>query len=109
MQTLKAHPSQLLICLCSSLYTSAAWPPMAVAYLMTEGIAGCVELLITVSWEKNGRYKIHNTTMMVGLFKPKDNAQLGYPWDMAGSSLCLLFKSPSSRRFFPKHKAMGLS
>ena len=75
MQTLKAHPLQLLICLCSSLYTSVAWT-MAVAYLMTGNIAGCVELLITVSWEKNGRYKIHNKTMMVGLFKPEDNTQL---------------------------------
>jgi len=48
-------------------------------------------------------------TMMVGLFKPKDNTQPGHQWDMAGLSLCLVFKSPSFRKFFPEHKAMGLS
>lgn len=105
MQTLKAHPLQLLTCLCSSLYTSAAWPPMVVACLMTRDIAGCVELLISVSWgKKRGHMKFIIT--MVSLVKPKDNTQLAHPWDVAGSSLCLIFKSPSSRRFYPEHKAM---
>ena len=45
METLKSHPLQLQICLCSFLYTSASWPPMAVAYPMTGDIAGCVKLL----------------------------------------------------------------
>lgn len=39
MQILKAHLLQLLVCLYSSLYTSAAWPPKAVAYLTTGDIA----------------------------------------------------------------------
>lgn len=77
---------------------------MAVAYLMQEILQVVLNCLLLLVGKIKRICKIQHMIMVVGLFKPKDNTQLGHPWNIAGSSLCLTFKSPSCGRFFPSTK-----